>query len=272
MQKISNSFIIGVITKLLILLVIAKFISLVIWWFLPSDGVELQIKTNYKPAYQRVDFKNMLIGKSVVREEKKINNTPRTSSVSITSMLLKGLYGKGIKGIAIVALKSSSKKTSVISVGEIFSGYTLKSVLKDSVIFTKNGQEYTLSISTPKKSSKSVASITPATSVSETIKQVPRNIINEYIENKKDIWKDIAINPVKNGKKINGFKVDRIKNNSEIASLGLKKGDVIIAANNVKLKSLKDVLDIYKKIKQLKTVQLVVLRNGQEQELIYEIN
>ena len=41
MQKLSNPFLVSIITKILILLVIAKVFSLLIWWFLPSDGVEL---------------------------------------------------------------------------------------------------------------------------------------------------------------------------------------------------------------------------------------
>lgn len=60
MSKLSNSIMLSVFTKLLILLAIAKTLSLALWWFLPADGVELQVQDNYKPKYQRVDFKNML--------------------------------------------------------------------------------------------------------------------------------------------------------------------------------------------------------------------
>ena len=60
MIKLSNSYFLQVLTKLLILLVIAKALSLALLWYLPSDGVELAQKENYQPKYQRVDFKNML--------------------------------------------------------------------------------------------------------------------------------------------------------------------------------------------------------------------
>ena len=269
MQKLSNSWIISLITRLLILLAIAKIISLVVWWFLPSDGVELQKKENYKPSYQRVDFRVMLISPSVLKAKIQMKQEMTASGVSITNMILKGLYGKGSIGMAIVALKSSKKKTSVVSVGEVFSGYTLKTILKSAVVFTKNSKDYTLSMAKSKNISKSMISVIP---VEQTTKKVARKDINDYISNRKDIWKDIAIDPVKVGNEIQGFRVKRINKNSQLATLGLKKGDVIVGANNVQLTSYKDVLDIYKNINKLKVIQIIISRDGQEQELIYDIN
>ena len=267
MQKLSNPFLVSIITKILILLVIAKVFSLLIWWFLPSDGVELKVKKNYKPSYQRVDFKNMLVGPAVAKAKKE-KNKANASSVNITNMVLKGLYGKGDNGMAIVALKSSVAKTSVVAVGEVFSGYTLKTILLDAVVFTKDAKDYTLSMS--KSKGMSTASISTV-AIEQTSKNVARKDINDYIENRKDIWKDITIDALKDGNNIKGFKVKRVNPKSELASLGLQKGDVIVAANNVALTSYKDVLDIYKNIKKLKTIQLIILRDNQEQELIYEI-
>ena len=269
MKKLSNSYMLRVATTLLILLAVAKAISLAVWWLLPSDGVELQIKDNYKPKYQRVDFKNML--DISIGTQQKSSNTKSVSSsgISITNMVLKGLYGKGSEGFAIVALKSAPKKTSIISVGEVFSGYTLKTILNSGVIFTKSSKEYVLNMVHSKISKESVISSVTDDSKS---KDVLRSDIDFYSKNPKEIWKDISIREVKKDGKIEGFKVTKIKKNSKMAKLGLKKGDVIIKVNNVELKSYKDALDIYAKIDKLTTIQVVVIRNNQEQELVYEIN
>lgn len=267
MQKISSSLLVRISTNILILLAIAKVLSLTIWWFLPSDGVELQVKKNYKPSYQRVDFKNMLVS-PVAAKAKQEKKSLVASGINITNMVLKGLYGEGNSGMAIVALKSSLRKTSVVAVGEAFSGYTLKTILLDAVIFTKDGKDYTLSMAKSKEMKTASISSVPMDQVN---KEVTRKDINDYIENRKDIWRDITIDALKEGNNIKGFKVKRINSKSELASLGLEKGDVIVAANNVALHSYKDVLDIYKNIKNLKTIQLIILRNNQEQELIYEI-
>ena len=264
MKKLSSSYMLRVATFLLILLAVAKAISLGVWWFLPSDGVELQVKDNYKPKYQRVDFKNML--NSGVNTQKKANTyqDSSTAGISITNMILKGLYGKGSKGFAIVALKSSPKKTSIVSVGEVFSGYTLKTILNNGVIFTKSSKEYVLNMLHSKITKKSVMSLEP--------KDVSRADIDFYSKNPKEIWKDISIVEVKNAGKIEGFKVTKIKKNSKMAKLGIQKGDIIIKANNIELKSYKDALNLYGKINDLDTIQIVLLRNNQEKEIVYEIH
>ena len=267
MQKLSNFSWLTHISAFLILLALAKVISLSIWWFLPSDGIELEKRENYKPAYQRVDFKSMLVSPS--KNKPKVKQKNPNTKVSITNMLLKGLYGKGTNGMAIVAMKSSPTKTTVVSVGEVFATYTLKTILQRSVVFSKNSKDYTLHMGKSKEIKKSTISVIP---IEQTTTTVQRADINDYISNRKDIWKDIAINAIKDENGIKGFKVNRIKKNSSIGSLGLKKDDVIVAANNVELKSYRDVLQIYKKIKELKSVQLIVLRNNQEVELVYEIN
>ena len=264
MIKLSNSHLLRIITRLFILLAIAKTISLFVWWILPSDGVELQIQDDYKPKYRRIDFNNML---DTTANKATVVATVNTG-ISITNMVLKGLYGKGSNGFAIVALKATAQKTSIISAGEEFSGYTLKTILSDRVVFTKADKEYVLKM----ENAKMLATAGVVSPVLDNTKSVSRNDIMEYAQNPKQIWRDISIQEVKNGKKIEGFKVTRIQENSKMAELGLQKGDVIIKVNNRVLKSYKDAIDIYAKIGTLEAVQIVVKRNNQEVELVYEIN
>lgn len=270
MSKLSKSYFITLTTTLLILLAIAKSITLAIWWFLPSDGIELETQENYKPKYQRVDFTNMLIiaKKQVVKKEIAV-----TQTISVTNMLLKGLYGKRYEGFAILALKATPEKTSIISVGEVFSGYTLKEILYNGVKFTKNSKEYVLLINPidPKKVSKSYIE-----SVEETfddgVKVVSKKTIKSYAKDPQKIWNDILLTEVKDGDNIKGFKVVRMRINSEISELGLKQDDIIIRVNNLDMTSYKDAIEIYKDIDKLRTIEIVVLRNNQEKELVYGIN
>ena len=269
MIKLSNPNIIKKITLLIILLVLAKSISLAFWWFLPSEGVNLQEQTNYKPKYQRVDFKNMVkranTSHKPVKEEQKISS----SGMSITSMILKGLYGSGSHGVAIVASKSSQKKTSIVSVGEEFSGYILKTILKDGVVFTKQGKQYILKMLVNKSSENISKSFIRSVPHAQNEKTVARKDIKYYSSNPDKIWKDISIVQLKNKQ---GFEITGVRKDSKMADLGLQKGDIMIRANNNDLKSYKDAIDLYKEIDKIKTIQLVVLRNNEEKEFIYEIN
>jgi type II secretion system protein C len=104
------------------------------------------------------------------------------------------------------------------------------------------------------------------------LKTVNKKDISYFATNPREIWKNISIKEVYNGKKIDGFKVMWIKPGSKFAQLGLKKGDIIIKANNKRLTSYKDAIDIYTNISRLKEVQITVLRDNDEKEFIYEIN
>ena len=271
MIKLSKSYLISVATILLILLAFAKAITLAIWWFLPSDGIELKVQDNYKPKYQRVDFKNMIVAtkKTSIKESAK----KADSSISITNMTLKGLYGTKNKGFAILALKNAPKKTSVVSVGEVFSGYKLEEILSDGVKFIKNSKEYILLMASIDSKKKSNSFITPVTiPLNEQAIAVTRNDIKDYAKSPDKIWNDIALSEVKNGSKIQGFKVDDVRKNSKIGKLGLKKGDVIIRVNNIEMTSYKDALNLYQEIDKINTIAIVVLRNNQEEELVYDID
>lgn len=271
MKKISNSSLIEIFTKLLILIFIAKGIGFGLWWYLPNESVELQVKNNFTQSYKRINFTSMI---NQDKGQVKVAKVKQSSSeVSITNMLLKGLYGTKTKGYIIVAMKSNVKKTSIVGVGEVYQGYTLKSLTRYSAVFAKNSRSYILELKKMKKS-KYVRPVKKSKSMSipGAPNLVSKKDIKYYSKNPKQIWKDISISEVKDGKKIKGFRVNRIKAGSKFASLGLKKGDLIIKANNVRLESYRDAINIYKNINKLDAIEIVLLRNNQEVELVYEIN
>lgn len=261
MTKISNSKYVSILTKLLVLLVMANILSLILLWYLPENGVDVEIHKDYHTQYIRVDFKNMLNAK----------NSDQTASISgINNMILKGLYGNEDRGFVIIAMKSSPTQTSVVAVGESFQGYTLKAIKNSSVIFYKNDQEYLLNIQTVVVGDRFTSS--PHEEERSTFHQVSRSDITSYIKNPAEIWKSISIEDVKEGATLKGFRVTRIDPNSQLATLGLKKGDIIIKVNNKVLKTYNDVFGIYNNIDKLDAINLVVQRNNQEVELTYEIN
>jgi len=287
MKKISSATLLNIFTKLLILVLIAKTFSLVLWFYLPSDGTELKIADSYQPKYQRVDFKNM-IEKTQKVLQKKIKKEPIKSGINITNMILKGLYGVAEKGFAIVALKSKPRKTTIISVGEVFEGYTLSYINLDSIIFTKNNKEYSLTLRTIKNSSSITkvrggkrARVHNSANVERALAKldgnneprgVSRSDIAYFAKNPKQIWREISIKEVKENNKIVGFKIRRIAKKSRFAKLGLRRGDIIIRANNITLSSYRDAIKLYRDIDNIDTMEIVVLRNNQEKELVYEIH
>lgn len=267
MIKISNSKMLVIFTKLLVLLALAKAISLGLWWYLPSEGVELNVKKSYEPKYQRVDFANM-ITKPNSKQKNADTNGAVAEGANITNMLLKGLYATDSTGYVIVAMKSDPKKTSIVAIAEVYQGYTLKSIHLTNVIFEKEGQDFVLELEKTGK-----ASSMPMMEQSADIESVvSREDIASYAKDPKEIWKDISIIEVKDADKIVGFKVTKINPKSKFASLGLMESDLIIKVNNVVLESYKNALEVYENIDNINTIQIVVIRENQEKELVYEIH
>jgi len=268
MNKLSNVKLFDYFISLSVILLFAKAISLVALFLLPKSGVEFFINNNNTPRYYNVNFKNML---SLKKNTKKVKKATIIQGLNITNMILKGLFGKGTKGYAIVVLKSSPNKSSIISVGEKFGRYRLKTIFKNKVLFDYNNNQYILYMQKPKTNNVKLSY------KKDSSKDSYNNIISKkditfYLKNPKQIWKDIAISTVKSNNKIKGFRIDRINKNSKMSDLGLKKGDLIIKVNNIELKSYKDVFNIYNNITKLDNIELVVLRNNEEVELEYEIH
>jgi len=266
MQKLSNSSFLNLLSKLLFFLVLAKGLSLVLLFVLPNKGVEVNAEHNFQQNYHRVDF-SLMIQKSTQQKNVQKKYNIQASGVTLTSMVLKGLYGEGSKGFAIIALKKSPVKTSIVSVGEIYSDYKLKFILKDAVIFTKNHKEYKLMIKKDNKLKESY--VKQVKEEDNSVRKVSNQDIQHYVKNPDAIWKEISIEQLPHNK---GFEIRRVKEHSKMAALGLKKGDIMIRANNRDLLSYKDAIDLYQQLNTLQVIQIVVLRNNQEKEFVYEIN
>ncbi|SFV53998.1 General secretion pathway protein C [hydrothermal vent metagenome] len=256
---------------LFILFLIAKAIGVGLFWFLPLEGVSLKRSYSFTPEYIRVDLARVFAfnkhpSKSTLVDSK------REITINIDSMILKGLYGNKKRGFAIVAKKGDEKKTTIVGVGESFEGYRLKAIELNRVIFTKDAKEFVLKLQKGRDFKKAPSRNTLDVYQQENIHQVETDDVKYFAKHPRQIWKNISIQERKKDGKIEGFEVKWIKPGSKFAQLGLKKGDLIIKANNKRLQSYKDALDIYKKIERLDELSIVILRNNQEKELLYEIN
>jgi general secretion pathway protein C len=274
----SNPALMRFIRNILILVLVAKAISLGMLWYFQSEGVHYHPNNSKRPEYKRYNANNII--KPTHKPDIKQATQPTTEEAkelaaygpNISNMLLKGLFKRHNGGIVIIALKAKPRDSEVLGIGEVFQGYTLTRILENGAVFTKNGEQYSLYFSedqqqdryTSKSASKQIED-------DGSIKQVSKNDIIHYAKNVKQIWRDIGIVEVKKNGRITGFKVTRIKANTPFAQLGLRKGDIIIKANNKNMTSYKDAIAIYKGIDKLEALELVVLRNNQETEINYEI-
>ena len=272
-----NPSLIRFVRNVLIIILVAKAISLAMLWYFQSEGVHYHAKDSKLPEYKRYSVHNII--KPTQKPDPKSAIGPTSEEAqelaaygpNISNMLLKALFKRKNGGLIIIALKSKPNDSEIIGIGEEFKGYTLTKILENGAIFDKNGQTFSLYFSEEQQKERYTSKSSAVQSDDEGIKQVSRSDITNYAKDVKQIWRDIGIVEVKKNGKITGFKVTRIKPNTPFAQLGLRQGDIIIKANNKPMTSYKDAIAIYKGIDKLQALELIVLRNNQETEIIYEI-
>jgi len=263
MKQLSKNVLLNLLIKLLFLSLTAKLIGTVLVWFLPVESVELKKDPISVMPYHRISFHNMLEkGQSHVSQKHSV-----LKALSINNLLLVGLYGNEQYGFIVVSTKRAPSKTDIISIGESYKGYKLKKIFLNYVIFTRNSKEYVLELEN-RVNKEDISSIEKSNSEIS----VQRRDILYYSKNPSQIWRDISIKEIRQDGKITGFRVQKIRTNSKMAQLGLRRGDIIIKANGQPLQSYRDAIKLYENIDRMKVLSLIVKRGNEEKEIIYEIN
>jgi len=278
MNSIYNKNLNKLALKLLIWVVILKFLNITAVYFLPKFST-------YKAPNKSLDLPYFAIRLDKSFKTKKVIKQTELDAqklYQITDLTLKAIYGssRNKKYSFIMVLEKNEKDTQLLSIGDSIRKYKLvdiKSKEKEA-IFEANGKLYTLRIDKikdkkfPKSSSIVASSLSGAKqNLNDTILVIPRGEVLRYRKNYKNIWKNISIKEVVKNGRINGFLITRIKSNTIFSRLGLREGDVIKSLNNNPLKSYADAFKVYYTIERAKAIKITIIRNKQEKELEYEI-
>ena len=243
--------------------------------FLPDSGEEFNPTVKTKALYYRVRLSNNATTIAPIVKER-----PKKTVSSMRGIKLIALYNASD---TLVITVEKSRKTSVLGKGDDIDGFILKSAGSDYALFTKNAKEFKLTLSATKtlgsqithsKPKEAIATIPKATheiKESNGIKVVNRSLLTSYISDPKKIWKDIGISENKVNGKLNGFKINYVKQGSDFEKLGLKRGDLLTAINAEKLDNLGAVMGLYGEINNIENLTLTVERDGKSEDIEYEI-
>ncbi len=269
MKNHSNSKYFTIFVNLLLLFIIAKFLSLTALFFLPQKGLDGKSDELLNMPYIRVDFKNML---QPQKRSSAMKDIKQENRLSMKSFILKGLYGNNRYGYIIIAPKTDPQQTTIVAFGENYKGYTLKGIFLTYALFVKGEKEYKLPLKTALFTDRIIQKKRPIPSSKQQYKVVTRADISSYQKNPQKLWKEISIQELGKNGSFRGFKVTKLKKDSELAALGLQVGDVIIQANNIVLKSYSDIMKIFQNLERVETLSLVIKRGNTQKEIVYEIN
>lgn len=193
----------------------------------------------------------------------KHSNPVMEETFSLGEYTLKGTVVCSQCGHSIAILEKNGK-SKVLTVGGELHGYKLVRVYPDRVIFSKGSREVILvlkrlkKVKVKEKEESSVPSSTFTVSRREVIKQISSGDFLRYIN----------IVPVKNPV---GLKVNYVSPRSFIYKLGIRPGDIILSINDIRIKTPEDSFSAFEQLKNADSITLVVLRNGKEVKLHYEL-
>jgi len=268
----------SLILRIAILFLIVKLLWLAaeLIWF-PAQGVNHADDHHAKPLYYKV---KLTPNKSA--PPKPANKKPVGSIKDIT---LLAIYNAS--DVTVVTIKYKGK-TKVLGRGESINGFVLERAGNDFAIFSKNNKTYQvqlikskrkgtgdIQLVVPKKVKKRVEE--PGDPEGEIVdvgdhKIVDKSLFDHYVKNMDDIYKNIGIQEIKKGNRIEGFKITFVRRGSPFAKLGVQRGDILKSINGQELTSYSAAFDAYKNMNDVQNVTLVIQRGNKEMELEYEIN
>jgi len=268
------------ILSLLVLLLIVKtiwFVAEVLW--LPTKGINEVDKTSAKSLYYRVKLTPNKVAAPTVKPTKIVKKEG-----SIKEITLLAIYNASDLTVITVLHKGKSK---VMGRGDEINGFVLEGAGNNFATFSKNNKTYKVMLVKSKTSANAIKSISPVTSskpvssgngaIGKVIdlgdhKVIDRSLIDHYTKNMDDIYKEVGLTEVKNGKDLKGFRFTFVRKGSPFEKLGLRRDDVIRSINGQEINSYNAAFGMYKNIKNIDNLTLVIQRGKEEMELEYEIN
>jgi general secretion pathway protein C len=275
----------------LVIILLTYSINIILYIYLPKSYNFTPESKDYKVKYIKYNIAKSLKEKKVKKvrvKPKKVVVKKKKEYKLISNIILKAIYAEANNnGWIIISEKRSKSKTEILGIGDNFKNFILESVFPTYVVFSKGEKEYKLSLIKDKKveftikeKAKTVKNknkkvnkplLVDIEAEDETSINIKRTFLNQYIQYPSKIWKDISIKEIKKNGQIDGFKINRLSNNSVFKRLGLKRGDIIKSINNIELDSYSKAINLYKNIGELENLIFLIIRDNQELELEYEI-
>jgi len=281
MKQLFKPHIYKIIVMILALFLLVKLIWFVISWiWLPSSGVDHVMQKGGKSLYYRVKLTPNTISAPVKQAQTTIKQEG-----SIDDIILLSIYNSKEATVVTVQYKG---KTKVLSRDDEINGFVLKGAGNNFATFIKNEKNYKLMLLKGKNTNQGTsytsnqAANTSVTQASPKVagdivdagdrKIVDRSLIDHYANNIDDVYKNIGIADLKEGNKLKGFQISFVRRDSPFSKLGVKRGDIIKSINGQEINSYNAAFGVYKNIKDIDNLTLVIQRGSEEMELEYEIN
>ena len=268
---------IGILTFLLIIKLLWLVVQIV--WLSPFD-IDQEEDQGSKALYYRVK----LTPNNIAAPQKIPSKNPTKIVGSIKEIKLLAIYNASDVTVVTVEYR---KKSKVLGRGDVINGFTLEGAGSNFAMFSRDDKNYKVLLAKNSKVSSNISTIKSVPTVKSDVKSkkalgevtnegdikiIDRSLLEHYANNMEDIYKNIGISEVKEGKDLQGFKINFVKKDSPFSKLGIQRNDVIKSINGQEIKSYNAAFGVYKNIKDVESLNMVIIRGKEEMELEYEIN
>lgn len=109
------------------------------------------------------------------------------------------------------------------------------------------------------------------TKVSDTEFNIERSVVNDILEKQAELMRYTRLKPVKDGDKVVGLRMSRIRGGTLLDTLGLKNGDQVQSINGFDLTDPQKALEAYGRLRTADRLTLKVVRGGSPTTIDYNI-
>ena len=185
----------------------------------------------------------------------------------------------GTPGMSSTVIENqTSKSVKVYKVGDkVAPGTVIESILPKKVILNREGSREVLALGGATSMTPSAAVTAPSGAI-DRLPRVSTGSSGEKILQRRE-WMDrdpyemmgtAKVAPAWKDGQVQGLELTNIAGNEYAERLGVRDGDIIVAVNGVKIKSLQDGIDLANRLQRAPVVTVEILRDGEPEVLTYK--
>jgi len=176
---------------------------------------------------------------------------------------------KDFSDIKLIATASGAKNMALISyaghiktikIGDKVGAYEVREIMRNYILIEKEGQRKILSYTLM-----SDKAVNPAISTQSS--EFSKKEIDRLTKDPGVLFQELRLKPSVQEGKTKGFVFEWIKPGSLFEKAGIKQGDVLVAINNIEIKSGEDAFRILQALRNEPSLKITLLRNGQNMDI-----
>ncbi len=270
------------VVTLLLVLAISYSLSQITWLLLPEEEIQQASKSRSpgtrSTSAEAKDYSHIssahLFGKYQQTETPAVTtNAPETR----LNLVLRGvLAATPMEMASAIISMGKGGKEDTYSVGDKVSSATIREIHADRVILSRGGRLETLRM--PKDSASDLIKSAPASDNQQTTDidtsspgKALSDIRKQIIRNPTSFSQFAIPQPYKENGQLKGYRLKPKGDRRLFESVGLQPDDIVIDVNGIKLNNPSSGLKAIRKLQNAKQVDIIVLRQGAEVPLHFEL-